>query len=243
MTSNELEVTSGTYGSPHSLFVPSPWMKMKHIAALVRKDFTIDVRQKYAVSGVLLFAVGSAFIIYRTFPNVNAQTWNILLWIITMYAGINAVAKSFTQEAKQTYFYYYSLVTPEEVVLSKLIYNTAYLLMLVAVILLAFTVFLTNPVEDVVLFGKGLLLGVLGMSVVLTFVSAVAGTNGENATLMSVLALPLMLPSVMLMVKVTAVAMGLITDTSVGTDLLMLAAIDLILGSLVLIIFPTLWRS
>jgi len=218
-------------------------MNVSHIFTLIKKDFTIDVRQKYAVAGVLLFAVGSAFIIYRTFPQVNAQTWNVLLWIITMYAGINAVSKSFTQEAKQTYFYYYSLVSPEEVVLAKLIYNVFYILALVGVIVFAFTVFLTNPIKDYQLFLSGLVLGVLGMATVLTFVSAVAGTNGENATLMSVLALPLMLPSVMLMVKVTAVAMGLITDTDVDTDLLMLAGVDLLLISLVLIIFPTLWRS
>lgn len=218
-------------------------MKLAHILTLIQKDFTIDVRQKYALAGVVLFAVGSAFIIYRTFPQVNGQTWNVLLWIITMYAGINAVSKTFVQEQKKTYFYYYSLVSPEEVIVSKLIYNSIFLIALVGIVLLAFTVFLGNPVRDTALFFQGLCLGILGMSTVLTFVSAVSGTNGENATLMSVLALPLMLPSLMLMVKVTAVAMGLMTDTSVGTDLLMLGGIDLLLVSLVLFIFPTLWRS
>ncbi len=218
-------------------------MKMNHVWTLIRKDFTIDVRQKFAVTGVVLFAVASAFVIYRTFPRINAQTWNVLLWIITMYAGINAVSKTFVQEQKKTYFYYYSIVSPEEVIVSKLIYNTLFLFFLVGVILFAFTIFLSNPIVNTWLFGKGLLLGVAGMSIVLTFVSAVAGTNGENATLMSVLALPLMLPSVMLMTKVTAVAMGLMTDTSVGGDLVILAGIDLILLSLVLVIFPTLWRS
>ena len=218
-------------------------MKLANIKTLIQKDFTIDIRQKYALAGVVLFAVGSAFIIYRTFPQVNAQSWNVLLWIITMYAGLNAVSKTFVQEQKKTYFYYYSLVSAEEVIVSKLIYNTIFLISLVGVVLFAFTVFLGNPIRDVGLFMKGLCLGIFGMGTVLTFVSAVSGTNGENATLMSVLALPLMLPSLMLMVKVTAVAMGLITDTTVETDLLMLGGIDLLLISLVLFIFPTLWRS
>lgn len=218
-------------------------MNWKHVVTLIQKDFAIDVRQKYAVSGVVLFAIGSTYIIYRTFPQINAQSWNVLLWIITMYAGINAVSKTFVQEQRNTYFYYYSLVSPEEVVVSKLIYNTCFLIALVGIVILAFTVFLGNPIKDVPLFLAGLGLGVLGMSVVLTFVSAVAGTNGENSTLMSVLALPLMLPSLMLMVKVTAVAMRLITDTEVDTDLLLLGGIDLLLISLVLLIFPTLWKS
>lgn len=218
-------------------------MNLANIWYLIKKDFAIDMRQKYAVSGVILFAIGSAYIIYRTFPNVNAQTWNVLLWIITMFAGINAISKSFTQEAKQTYFYFYSLVSPEEVIVSKLIYNVLYLLFISGVLLFSFTVFLGNPIVESRLFFSGLLFGMFGLSIVLTFVSAVAGTNGENATLMSVLALPLMIPTVMLMVKVTAVAMRLITDTDVDTDLFLLGGIDLVLLSLVLIIFPTLWKN
>lgn len=218
-------------------------MNLKRIATLIKKDFTIDIRQKYALFGTILFAAGSAFIIYRTFPQVNAQSWNVLLWIITIYVAINAMTKTFVQESKHTFLYYYSIAKPEEIVLSKLVYNILFLSGMLGVILLAFTVFLGNPVKEIGLFFQGAAAGILGMAVILTFVSSVAGTAGENSTLMSILALPLMLPIVMLMSKITAVAMQLITDTTVGQDVLILGGIDLLLLGVTLIIFPSLWRS
>jgi heme exporter protein B len=60
---------------------------------------------------------------------------------------------------------------------------------------------------------------------------------------MSVLALPLVLPSVLLLLKVTAVSIRLINDTAVGEDIWMLAGVDLLLTGVMVWLFPVLWRS
>lgn len=202
------------------------------------------MRQKYALYGIILFAITCVYLIYRAFnTNVSALEWNILLWIVTLFASLNAVLKSFSQERSETFLYYYTLFDPLEVLLSKLIYNFIFVSLLIGICILAFTILINNPVKIYPLFFYGASLGALGISSVFTFVSSVSGTNSGNSTLMSILALPLVLPIMMLLIKITAVAMRLIGDSAVMKDVILIFGIDLFLIGIMLLIFPSLWRS
>ncbi|MEM9548425.1 MAG: heme exporter protein CcmB [Bacteroidota bacterium] len=218
-------------------------MNLSHVAAIIKKDFDIEIRQRYAIAGIFLFAVTTAYFIYKAFNKLSALEWNILVWIITLFAGLNAIVKSFVQERKETYLYYYSLFGPLEVVVAKLIYNYLFTLFLTIVIIFAFTVLFGNPIKDYSLFIKGMLLGTLGISSIFTFVSSVSGAGSSNGTMMSILALPLVLPSVLILERITAVAMRLIQDSTIGKDLYILASIDLLIIGMIVLIFPTLWKA
>lgn len=218
-------------------------MHLGKIFAIVKKDFDIEIRQKYAVGGVILFAVTSAYFIYKTFTELVRMEWNILLWFIVLYAGLNAIVKSFLQERQETYLYYYTLFDPLDVILGKLIYNILFMLFLSGIVIGVFTILLGNPIVEHGLFYQGLFLGVIGISAVFTFVSSVSGAGGANSTMMSILALPLVLPNVLLMQKVTSVSMRLIQDSSVSNDLFMMFGIDLLMIGMMLLIFPSVWRS
>jgi len=218
-------------------------MNLSHVLAIIRKDIDIELRQKYAIGGTFLFAITSAYIIFKSFGELKAMEWNILVWIIVLYAGLNAIVKSFIQEKKETYLYYYSLFGPLEVIVAKLIYNYLFTLFLSLVVIGVFTVLLGNPIKDFPLFFKALFLGVLGISSIFTFVSSVSGSGSSSSTLMSILSLPLVLPSVLVMERTTAVAMRLISDSEVYEDLLILGGIDLLLISMIILIFPGLWKE
>jgi len=218
-------------------------MNLGHIWAIIRKDFDIEMRQRYAIGGIFLFALTSAYIIYKSFGELVAMEWNILVWFIVLYAGLNAIVKSFVQERKETYLYYYTMFGPLEVIIAKLIYNYLFTLFLTFTVIGVFTVLLGNPVQDYPLFLKALFLGTLGISCVFTFVSSVSGSSSSSATMMSILALPLVLPSVLIMQRTTAVAMRLIQDSAIGEDLMILAGIDLLLVGMILLVFPGLWKE
>lgn len=218
-------------------------MNIAHVIAIMKKDFDIEIRQRYAIAGIFLFAVTTAYFIYKAFNQLEAMEWNILVWLIILFAGINAIVKSFVQERKETYLYYYSVFGPLEVIVAKLIYNYFFILFLTLVVILTFTVLFDNPVKDYPLFLKGLLLGTLGISSVFTFVSSVSGAGSSNSTMMSILSLPLVLPSVLLMERITAVAMRLAMDSTIVKDLYILASIDLLIIGMIILIFPTLWKA
>jgi len=218
-------------------------MNIAHVIAIMKKDFDIEIRQRYAIAGIFLFAVTTAYFIYKSFDKLAAMEWNILVWIIILFAGINAIVKSFVQERKETYLYYYSLFGPLEVIVAKLIYNYLFTIFLTVVVIFTFTVLFGNPVKDYPLFIKALLLGTLGISSVFTFVSSVSGAGSSNSTLMSILSLPLVLPSVLILERITAIAMRLRLDSTVVKDLYILASIDLLIIGMIILIFPTLWKA
>ena len=81
------------------------------------------------------------------------------------------------------------------------------------------------------------------LSVVFTFVSVISASDNGNATLMSILALPLVLPIVLLLLKITAVSVRLLTDTAIMQDVWLLLGVDSILFGAMLLLFPALWKS
>ena len=136
-----------------------------------------------------------------------------------MFSALNAIVKSFSQEKKGTYLYYYSLFDPIELIIGKLIYNTLFIFLLFAAILLFMSLFLGFPVKDTELFFGASFLGIFGLSTILTFISLISTSDQTGSTLMSVLSIPLILPIMLLLLKTTAVSLRLITDTSIDQDL------------------------
>lgn len=218
-------------------------MNIVRIKDIFVKDVTIELRQRYALGGIVLFAATVVFIIYKSFNDISAREWAILLWIVMLFAGLNAIVKSFLQEKKETYLYYYTLFDPLELIVARLLYNYLFMMLLFAVVVFFLSVFSGYPVRDSGLFIGGSALGLFGISVIFTFVSVITASGQGNTTLMSVLALPLVLPSVLLLLKVTAVSIRLISDTAVDQDIWMLAGVDLLLAGVLIWLFPMLWRS
>src|SRR6201990_1292098 len=98
---------------------------------LLKKEILLEWRSKYAFNGVLLYVVSTVFICYISFnltpgfsgSNGYKVVWNVLFWIIMLFASVNAIAKSFMQESKSRLLYYYSIASPRAIILSKTFYN------------------------------------------------------------------------------------------------------------------------
>lgn len=195
------------------------------------------------MGGIFLFAATVVFLIFKSFNNISPREWTILIWIVMLFAGLNAVVKSFLQEKKETYMYYYTLFDPTDLIVAKLLYNFIFLCSIFVIILLFMGLFTGYPVKDQSLFFTGSVLGIFGISVVFTFVSVISASDNSNATLMSILALPLILPIILLLLKVSAVSVRLLNDSAVGDDIWLLFGVDSILFGAMLILFPALWRS
>ena len=210
---------------------------------LLLKDFKLEFRHKYAISGILLYVLSTVFIVYLAFVQLDARVWNTLFWIIILFASVNAVTKSFMQESGYRALYYYSIANPLAVIISKIIYNT---ILLTAITLLTFgflSLVAGNPVKDMQLFIVTMLLGSLGLAITLTFISSIAVKANNSATLMAIMGFPVVIPILMTLIKLSAVSLRLIQDTNYDQDILILVAIDLILVSIALVLFPFVWRD
>ncbi len=210
---------------------------------LLRKEITLEWRQKYAISGILLYVLSTVFIVYISFQNIGPQVWNVLFWVIMLFASVNAVMKSFVQESGYRQLYYFQLLHPVAILLSKMIYNSLLLLLLGGLTFIALSFVAGNPVQETGNFALALFLGSTGFSITFTFVSAIAAKADNSSTLMAILSFPVVIPILLLLVNLSAHSIGLLSGTDIGDKISLLAAVDLMLVAMGLVLFPFLWRD
>ena len=217
---------------------------MREIWFLLKKEVTLELRNRYALGGILLYVLSTVFIIYFSFNKPEASAWNVLFWIVVLFASVNAVVKGFQQESGKRQLFYYTLAHPLAIILSKTIYHCLLLLTISLLTFAAFSLVAGNPVKNMDEFLLALLLGSIGFSINLTFVSAIASKANNSATLMAILSFPLVIPILMTLIKLSTSALALSPmGQEIQSDILILVAIDLLLLAFSLILFPFLWRD
>ncbi len=214
---------------------------------LIRKEVLLEWRQKYAIGGILLYVLATVFVIFSSFANarIGPLVWNVLYWIIILFTAVNAVAKSFYQESSARQLYYYTLLEPTAVIVSKIIYNVGLMWLISLLAFLSFNLVAPSPIKDFGRFSVALTMGGVGFAIIFTFISAIATKAKNSATLMAILGFPTVIPLLLLLVKISIGAIGVeITSAETfGKDILLLFGIDLILIAVTIILFPYLWRE
>jgi heme exporter protein B len=219
-------------------------MFLSETIRLVGKEFRLELKQKYVINGILLYLVSTIFVTYLAFENaITPETWNSLFWIILLFVAVNGISKSFAQESPARQLYYYTLASPQAIVVSKILYN---LLLMVILSLLAFVFFLLlmgNKVVNMPLFILALVLGSLGLSSILTMVSAIASRASQNFSLMAILSFPIILPLLATLMKVSNAALSGVQSAGIAGFITILLTINLAVIILSYILFPYLWRD
>ncbi len=212
------------------------------ILTLFKKDVLLEVRQQYSFYGILLYIVATIFVLFLAIEEPEKEVWNGLFWIIQLFVCINAVAKSFMQESKERMLYFYTISSPVHFVLAKLLFNSLLILLMTALSLVLFFAFIGNPVQKLLPFIGLALLGGWSLSLVFTFLAAIAAKAQQNAAIMAVLGFPLIIPQLMLLMKLSNAAFSA-SLTVHWVDVILLVALDLLVGLLSVILFPFLWRD
>jgi heme exporter protein B len=214
----------------------------KHILTLIKKDLLLEVRQQYSFYGILLYVVATIFVLYMTIQEPEAKVWNGLFWVIQLFICINAVAKSFLQETRGRMLYFYSIVNPRDFVLAKLVFNSILMFLMSLLSIILFTLFLGNPIQRLLQFMGLVLLGGWSLSLVFTFLSAIAAKAQQNAAIMAILGFPLIIPQIMLLMQLSN---SVFSDkaTIASSTLLLIVALDILVIMLAVILFPFLWKD
>ena len=215
---------------------------LNKIYTLIKKDVLLEIRQQYSFYGILLYIIATIFVLYMTIREPEPKVWNGLFWVIQLFICINAVAKSFLQETRGRMLYFYSIVNPREFVLAKLVFNSVLMLLMSFLSILLFSLFLGNPVQKAPQFIGLVLLGGWSLSLVFTFLSAIAAKAQQNAAIMAILGFPIIIPQLMLLMNL---ANTVFTDKTgiAASTLLLIVMLDILVILLAVILFPFLWRD
>jgi len=215
----------------------------KHIITLFRKDLLLEIRQQYTFYGVLLYVASTIFVLYLSMGEPESTVWKGLFWMMQLFICVNAVAKSFLQEGKGRLLYFYTIAGPKDFILSKLLFNALLMILMSLVSLSLFVLMLGNPMPNPLSFVAISSLGGISLSLVFTFLAAIAARAQQNAALMAILGFPLIIPQLLLLSKISNIAFEDIIQGGLATMSAVLLGLDLMIVALSLILFPFLWKD
>ena len=202
----------------------------------------LEIRQQYAFYGVLLYVGATIFVLYMTIENPDTEVWNGLFWIIQLFISINAVAKSFLQESRNRMLYYQTITSPINFILAKLLFNTVLMVIMSMLSFGLFSMFMDYPVKQSAVFIGIVLLGGWSLSLVFTFLAAIAAKTNKNAAIMAILGFPIIIPQLIILMKIS----GTVFDENAVVpvmNILLLLASEILVILLSMILFPFLWRD
>jgi heme exporter protein B len=216
---------------------------IKSIIALFKKDILLEIRQQYSFYGILLYVTSTIFVLYLAMGRPEDEVWNGLFWMIQLFVCVNAVAKSFLQESRGRMLYFYSIAGPRDFILSRLLFNALLMLVMSIMSLLLFLLLMGNPLKEPLQFVGLATLGGVSLSLVFTFLAAIAAKAQQQAALMAILGFPIIIPQLLLLIKIAAIAFSSVIQAGLGQMVLLLIGLDAMVIVLSIILFPFLWKD
>lgn len=221
----------------------APMKSKNRILALVQKDLLLETRQQYTLYGILLYIASTIFVVYLAMGEPDEKVWNALFWVIQLFVCVNAVAKSFLAEGRGRMLYFYSITGARDFVIAKLVFNVILMVVMSLLSLLLFTLFLGNPLGNAVRFLFVTCLGGLSLSLVFTFLAAIAGKAQQSAALVAIMGFPVIIPQLLLLMKISGNAFSEVIQAGWWQMVLLLIALDAMVIALAVILFPFLWKD
>jgi heme exporter protein B len=217
--------------------------KMKQILILFKKEALIEFRLQYSFFGVLLYVASTTFVLFLAVTKPEKQVWIGLFWVILLFASVNAIAKSFLQENKSRMLYYYTITNATNFIIAKLIFNS--LLMIVISLASWFLVqlLLGSPVVKPLLFFCTAILGSISFGLLFTLLSAIAAKAQQNAALMAILGFPLIIPLLLVLMRISTIALNYSSVYFPWDLLALLFGYNVLIIMLSCILYPFLWKD
>ena len=216
---------------------------LRLIFTLIKKDVLLEFRQQFSFYGVLLYVASTIFVLYLAMGQPDSMIWNGLFWMMQLFICVNAIAKTFLQEGKGRQLYFYSLCSPVLFILARMIFNVALMLLMNLISLTVFSILLGFPVEHPFLFFGISCFGACSISLVFSFLAAIAARAQQNAALMAILGFPLIIPQLMLLMRLSTIAFKDVFQSGLVSIVLLLACFDIMIVLLSVILFPFLWKD
>jgi len=213
------------------------------IITLFKKDVLLEFRQQYSFYGVLLYVASTIFVLNMAMGQPENMVWNGLFWMMQLFICVNAVAKTFLQEGKGRQLYFYSLCSPIHFILARILFNATLMLLMNGISLVLFNLLLGSPLSHPILFLGISCFGACSISLVFSFLAAIASRAQQNAAMMAILGFPLIIPQLMLLMRLSTLAFADVFQSGLFSIIGLLTCFDVMVVLLSVILFPFLWKD
>ncbi len=214
--------------------------------AVFEKDIKLELRARYAINMLLLFALGALVVMaFAVGPTpLSARVQAALLWTVLLFAAAVGLGRAFiSEEERGTMLLLQLNLRPGAVYAGKLLVNFVLLLALNLVAVAAFAVLLRVQVAWPGLLALTLVLGSVGLAGATTLLSAlIARAAGGRGALLPVLLFPVLVPLLLAAVEATRSALLVAEGWAAATDeLLMLVGFGGAVITAAVLLFDYIW--
>lgn len=216
---------------------------------LIVKDLREDFSNKSNVFSVLLYACSVSYLVYflmktqGALVHLEVKYWNVLYWIILLFSIIGHIQGQLLKENRGRYLYYYTLVRPESFIVSKILYQSLFGVLVAGVIYLLFVVWFGNPIENSALFLATVVAGSVGFSAIYTLTTAISMQVKQNSMLSALLGFPMTIPVIVYTAKLCRESFSATPSEHWLSILLILVGFNLLLIFLSVILYPYIWQD
>ncbi len=219
--------------------------------AIFRKDVACELRTRYAINTLILFAVSAATAVSlgvgflglrRTEEALLIQS--ALLWIALLFAALNGLSRSFVyEEEARTLAALRLSASPTAVFLGKFWFNLALVFALGLITSLLFIVLIRVRVGSPLAFTAMLAAGGLALTSATTIIAAIIARASFKGALFAVLAFPLLVAPLIVAIQGTAQSLENVAIEVVFGPLRFLLAYVVVTFTASLMLFPAVWES
>ncbi len=174
--------------------------------AVFMKDARLELRTKFGINTIIAFVLASLMVLLFALraEDLHDHAKSGLFWIIVLFASLASLSRSFVAESDQGTLDLLRLRFPAtHIFTGKLIYNYIFTL---AVAVFSFLLYLFLLNIQIILWPimlTGLVFGSLGLASVSTLLASLVAQSSQKGAVFSVLAIPLLIPLILIVAKVT----------------------------------------
>ncbi len=214
-----------------------------------RKDLQVELRTRYAVGAVLLFAVTTLIAVSAALSAtlVHSEVKAALLWIVLLFAALSGLARVFVREEEAGTAPLLRLSAPATAVYAgKWLFNIALVFAVEVVSVPLFLIVLPLATVNYGLLFGVLVLGGVGLAGASTFVAAlIAQTSSGKSALFFIVAFPVLLPLLLIAVQGTVGAFSplAVYQARAHSDLGLLTTYGVVMTTASFLLFGYIWHD
>jgi heme exporter protein B len=216
------------------------------IWSVLEKDLSLELRSRFGINSVLAFIIAGTLVsIYLIGTDrLESLTTISIYWILIVFAAITAMNRAFVIETdRQTMELLQLHASPMAVYVGKLLYNFLFTFFVSLVTALIFNFLIGFAIMP---YGYAILvvfLGSLGMASAATLLSAIVAQTDKKATLFPVIALPVLMPLMLLLSSASRILVDLPDWGSIANDIMALVGYCGAMISASILLFEYLWDA
>lgn len=218
----------------------------KQALAICKKDFSSELRTRYAVNALLMFIIVVIAVIKFSLgeEKISNEMNAGLLWIIIFFAASNGLSRVFvSEEERGTSLILKLSADAKSVFMGKLIFNTALTFLVNFFIIFLYILITDLKIKDLASFSVVIMLGNFGLSSVMTIIAALISKASSKGTLYPVLSFPLLLPLMLASISGTMLTIEGVSFGGIAGELQMMLSYTIVIITASFLLFDLIWND